>query len=197
MKPIAKTKTANKVVIQMPQDNRTELRKIDSKTLKDWLDTDKVVLIDIREPSEYTREHIPGSRLVPLSVFDPSDFPREHEKIGVFHCGSGVRTAEAASKILSTGFKEVYQLDGGLGAWKKSGLPVNMNRSAPISIMRQVQITAGSLVVLGVALAFYVSPWFMALSAFVGAGLVFAGISGTCAMASFLAYMPWNKQLKS
>ena len=59
--------------------------------------------------------------------------------------------------------------------------------------MRQVQITAGSMVVLGIVLALLVSPWFMALSAFVGAGLAFAGLSGTCAMASLLAQMPWNK----
>ena len=177
--------------------NQAGLHEVDAKTLKSWIDADKVVLIDIREPDEYTREHIPGSRLVPLSSFNPSDFPREHEKIGVFHCGSGMRTTEAASKILSTGFKEIYHLDGGLGAWKKAGLPVNMNRKAPISIMRQVQIIAGGFVVLGIALALLVSPWFMALSAFVGAGLIFAGASGTCAMASLLAVMPWNRQQTS
>jgi hypothetical protein len=56
-----------------------------------------------------------------------------------------------------------------------------------------VQITAGSLVLIGVILGFAVSPWFFALSAFVGAGLTFAGISGTCAMASLLTVMPWNR----
>lgn len=173
--------------------SKTTLHEVDAQTLKSWIDADKVVLIDIREPDEYTREHIPGSRLVPLSSFDPTDFPQEHEKIGVFHCGSGMRTTEAAAKILSTGFKEIYHLNGGLGAWKEAGLPLNVNRKAPISIMRQVQLIAGGLVVLGVVLAVLVSPWFMALSAFVGAGLMFAGASGTCAMASLLAFMPWNR----
>jgi len=65
--------------------NTTPLREVDAKTLKDWLDQDKAVLIDIREADEYAREHIAGSRLVPLSGFDPDDFPKDHDKIGVFH----------------------------------------------------------------------------------------------------------------
>ena len=173
--------------------NNVELREIDAGTLKSWLDADKAVVIDIRESDEYAREHIPGSRLVPLSGFDSADFAQDHHKIGVFHCSSGNRTCEAASRILKTGFTEVYQLEGGLQAWKKAGLAVNLNRNAPISIMRQVQITAGSLVVLGVVLGYFVSPWFVALSGFVGAGLMFAGLSGTCALASVLSLMPWNR----
>jgi rhodanese-related sulfurtransferase len=170
---------------------------VEAKTLRTWLDRDEAVLIDVREPDEYAREHIPGARLVPLSGFNPSDFESDPAKIGVFHCGSGARTANEASRILKTGFGEVYQLSGGIQGWKQAGLPVNFNSKAPISLMRQVQITAGSLIVLGVILAVFVSPWFMALSGFVGAGLVFAGLSGTCAMASLLALMPWNRQQAS
>ena len=173
--------------------NTTPLREVDATTLRDWLDQDKAVLIDIREPDEYAREHIAGARLVPLSGFDPNDFPTDHDKIGVFHCNSGNRTCQAATQILKTGFAEVYHLDGGIQAWKKAGLPINLNRQAPISLMRQVQIVAGSLVVLGILLAVLVSPWFMALSAFVGAGLIFAGITGFCGMANLLALMPWNR----
>ncbi len=173
--------------------NTIALREVDATTLKYWLDQDKAVLIDIREPDEYAREHIAGARLVPLSGFDPNDFPMDHGKIGVFHCNSGNRTCEAATQILKTGFAEVYHLDGGIQAWKKAGLPINLNRQAPISIMRQVQIVAGSLVVLGIILAVLVSPWFMALSAFVGAGLILAGITGFCGMANLLAVMPWNR----
>ena len=169
------------------------LRKIGAATAKEWLDQDKAILIDVREPDEYVREHIPQAHLVPLSGFNPEDFPREHDKIAVFHCRSGTRTEAAAPQILKTGFKEVYQLEGGLQSWRKAGLGVNENAKAPISIMRQVQIAAGSLVVLGIVLAIFVSPWFMALSGFVGAGLMFAGISGICAMATLLSRMPWNR----
>ena len=172
---------------------KSDMREVDPETLRGWLDAGKAVLIDIREPDEYAREHIPGSRLVPLSSFNAKDFAKDHDKIAVFHCASGSRTREAAPRILGMGFTEVYHLEGGLQAWKEAGFAVTLNRRAPISIMRQVQITAGSLVVLGILLATLVSPWFMALSAFVGAGLMFAGISGTCAMANLLAVMPWNR----
>ena len=171
------------------------LREVDPQTLKRWLDENKAVLIDIRESDEYVREHIPGSRLVPLSGFGSADFPQDQDKIAVFHCNTGSRTCTAAPQILGAGFAEVYNLDGGLQAWKSAGLPVEFNAKAPISIMRQVQITAGSLVVLGIVLALLVSPWFMALSAFVGAGLVFAGVSNTCAMATILGFMPWNRRV--
>ncbi len=170
------------------------LKEVEALQVKRWLDGGKAVLIDIREGDEYAREHILGSYLVPLSGFDAADFPRGHDKIAVFHCASGNRTAEAAPQILGRGFKEVYQLKGGLAEWKRSGLATHVNRSAPISIMRQVQIVAGSLVLLGVTLGFLVSPWFYGLSAFVGAGLAFAGISGTCAMANLLGLLPYNRR---
>ena len=169
------------------------LRKIDAKTANRWLKDGKAILIDVREPDEYVKEHIPGAHLVPLSGFNPEDFPKARDKVAVFHCRSGGRTEAAAPQILRTGFHEVYQLDGGLQAWRAAGLHVNENAKAPISIMRQVQIAAGSLVVLGIVLAVLVHPWFAALSAFVGAGLMQAGITGTCAMAAVLKHMPWNR----
>lgn len=171
----------------------TVVQEISPKDAKDLLDQGKALLFDIREPDEYAREHIPGARLTPLSAFDPTDFRKDHDKIGLFHCASGNRTTQAAGDILSTGFATVYQVKGGLAGWKKAGLPVNVNRSAPISIQRQVQLVAGSMMVLSVVLAWLVSPWFMALGAFVGGGLMFAGASGTCAMATLLAWMPWNR----
>ena len=82
----------------------------------------------------------------------------------------------------------------GLAGWKRSGLPTRVNRKAPISILRQVQIIAGSLVLLGVLLGWLVSPWLYGLSGFVGAGLAFAGISGTCAMAKLLRLLPYNRR---
>jgi len=171
------------------------LQSVDAKTVRAWLNEGKAVLIDIREPDEYVREHILEAHLVPLSGFNPQDFPNARDKIAVFHCHMGGRTRSAARQILATGFREVYQLQEGLQGWKAAGLPVNVNRRAPISIMRQVQIAAGSLVVLGVVLALALSPWCMALSAFVGAGLVFAGVSGTCMMANILSTMPWNRDV--
>jgi rhodanese-related sulfurtransferase len=171
----------------------TALKKIDPLQAKTLLDSGGAVLIDIRESDEFAREHVPGARHVPLSAFDAADFRNDGGKVAIFHCASGARTTEATPRILGTAFAEVWQLDQGLAGWKKAGLRTVVNRRMPISIQRQVQITAGLLILLGVVLGFAFSPWFFALSAFVGAGLTFAGISGTCAMANLLAVMPWNR----
>ncbi len=172
------------------------IKVIEPLELKRRLDEGTAVLIDIREPDEYAREHILGARLVPLSGFDTHDFDRDHDKAVIFHCRSGNRTAVNASRILAKDFHEAYMLAGGLDAWRAAGLPTHLDRSAPIDIMRQVQIGAGSLVLLGVVLGFAISPWFFLLSASVGAGLTFAGITGFCGMARILQLMPWNQSLR-
>jgi len=71
-------------------------------------------------------------------------------------------------------------------------LPVVRGKKS-IPLERQVRIAAGFLVLLGAVLGFFVHPYFIGLSAFVGAGLMFAGITDTCGMALVLAKMPWNQ----
>jgi rhodanese-related sulfurtransferase len=153
------------------------------------------VLIDIREADEHAREHIPGSRHHSLTRVDRDSPARSGDDVLIFHCRSGARTIGNASRLAAAAQTcEAYILDGGLDAWKKAGLPVTLDRSQPIDIMRQVQIVAGSLVLIGVVLGALVSPGFYALSGFVGAGLLFAGVSGFCGMARLLAVMPWNRR---
>ena len=170
----------------------TTVSKIKAGAAKELLDATQAVLLDVREADEYAREHVPGSLLKPLSrlATDPVG-ALEPPKVIVI-CQSGARATQAAAN-LNLPDKEVLILEGGISAWKSSGLPVNQNRSAPVSIMRQVQMIAGSLILAGVLLGWFVNPNFYLLSGFVGAGLLFAGVSGTCAMASLLAYMPWNR----
>lgn len=170
------------------------LKKIDAVSLKQLLDAGTAILIDIREADEYAREHIVGARLVPMSGFDRHDLDRDHDKAVVFHCKSGNRTAANASRILAKGFAEAYVLDGGIEGWKAAGLPVHREASAPLELQRQVQLAAGSLVLIGVILGFTAHPWFFAISGFVGAGLMFAGATGTCGMAHLLMAMPWNRR---
>jgi rhodanese-related sulfurtransferase len=88
-------------------------------------------------------------------------------------------------------------LTGGIDGWAAAGLPVEVDRGKPIEIMRQVQIAAGVLVLTGVILGLLVAPGFFGLSAFVGAGLTFAGLTGWCGMAKLLAVMPWNRAAAS
>jgi rhodanese-related sulfurtransferase len=154
------------------------------------------VLVDIRERDEYARERIGGARHHAVSLLDREHPARPGDEVLIFHCKSGNRTTQNAPRIsndMPAGI-EAYILDGGIDAWKKAGLPVAFDRSAPIPIMRQVQIVAGSLVVLGAILGATVAPAFYLLSAFVGAGLVFAGVTGFCGMERVLAQMPWNRR---
>jgi hypothetical protein len=92
---------------------------------------------------------------------------------------------------MATGLTDVVVLEGGITAWAGAGLPVVRGRKT-MSLERQVRIAAGALVFIGSVFGYFVNPAFIALSAFVGAGLVFAGITDTCGMAMMLAKMPWN-----
>ena len=111
----------------------------------------------------------------------------------IFTCRSGMRTATNSARLAAPVDGNAYLLEGGLDNWVRAGLPVEANRKAPLEMMRQVQIVAGSLVLAGALLGWLVSPLFFGLSAFVGAGLTFAGISGFCGMAKLLAFLPWNR----
>ncbi len=152
-----------------------------------------VLLIDIREEDEFARRHIPGAVSRPLSRFEAVALPEMAGTDVIFTCRSGMRTAANADRLARPVGGNAYVLDGGLDAWARAGLPVEANRKAPLEMMRQVQIVAGSLVLTGVILGWLVSPYFFGVSAFVGAGLTFAGISGFCGMARLLGYLPWNR----
>jgi rhodanese-related sulfurtransferase len=170
-----------------------QLTPIKPDEAKRLLDDNRAVLIDVRETDEHAREHILGARLAPLSAIDAHDFDRDHAKIAIFHCRSGMRTQANAAKLLARGFAQAFYLEGGLEAWKAAGLPAHSNARAPLEIMRQVQIAAGALILLGVSLGTWANPAFYALSGFVGAGLLFAGTTGWCGMAMALKAMPWNR----
>lgn len=152
------------------------------------------VLIDIRGPDEHAREHIAQAHHVPMDRLQALALPLAGATAVIFHCRSGHRTQVHAVALRASTPLDAFALEGGLDAWKKAGLPVVTDASQPLELQRQVQIVAGSLVVLGAVLGATVSPWFHALSAFVGAGLVFAGVSGFCGMARVLMRMPWNRQ---
>ncbi len=154
---------------------------------------DGAMLVDIRDPDEHAREHIPGARNLPLASL--STIASTGHPI-LFHCRSGARTAANAARLAQAAPGcAVFVVEGGLDAWKQAGLAVAADRGQPLELMRQVQIAAGSMVVLGVALGATVTPWAFLLSGFVGAGLVFAGVTGTCGLARVLRHMPWNSAL--
>lgn len=153
----------------------------------------QAVLVDIREPDEFARRHVRGALSRPLSSFEQAHLKLEPGKNVIFTCRTGMRTGANCQRLAAVVDGPAYVLDGGVDAWAAAGLPVEEDRKAPLEVMRQVQIGAGSLVLAGVALGFAVHPALFGLSALVGAGLVFAGATGFCGMARLLALAPWNR----
>ena len=154
------------------------------------------LLVDIRSPDEHARERIPGARCIPLAELAsvPALAQADTQRPVVFHCSSGMRTRGNLRALESAaGGCTAYVIDGGLDAWKQAGLPVTRDAGAPQELMRQVQLGAGGLVVLGTLLAATASPWFLLLTGFVGGGLLLAGATGFCGMARLLVRMPWNR----
>ena len=150
-------------------------------------------LIDIRGADEHARERIPGAVNMPLERI--GELPRDGRTV-VFHCRSGMRTAaNAAPLAAAAGDAPAFILAGGIDAWRGAGQATIADGSQPMEMMRQVQITAGALVLTGVLFGLFVAPGFLGLSAFVGAGLIFAGLTGWCGMANLLRVMPWNRRL--
>ena len=166
---------------------------INPYTASQWINNDEAVLVDVREPFEHSVEHIESSKLHPLQSLDTDSIESQAggRKV-IFHCLSGKRSIEAAAHYLSTK-ADAYYLDGGIEEWKRTGQSTIRSTQTPrVDIMRQVQMAAGTLIILGVLLGLTINIWFIGLSAFVGCGLFFAGFTGWCGMARLLAKMPWN-----
>lgn len=151
------------------------------------------ILIDIRSPDEYARERIPNARLHPLSQITANSIGSDAPAV-IFHCRSGFRTTANAATLASAAICRAYILEGGLEAWRDTGLPTIKDAKRPIEIMRQVQIVVGSMVLLGVVLGMLVAPAFNIIPIFMGAGLLLAGLTGWCGMAKMLAFLPMNRQ---
>lgn len=173
-------------------------REVSPREVHSWLQSGECVLVDVREPDEHAREHIAGAKLLPLSRFDAkqaASWAKPGQKL-VMHCRSGRRSADAcrmAASLADSGLP-VLSMSGGIEGWKRESLPVQVNtKVAGISVMRQVQLVIGLFTLLGCALAWFVDPRFIAIPAFFGAGLTFAGATGTCGLATVLGWMPWNR----
>lgn len=150
-------------------------------------------LIDVRTPVEFREVHVTIARNVPLTELDAKKIATTRNTDSPLYviCKSGGRGRQACEQLIGAGYTNVTNVDGGTQAWDAAGLPVIRGKKA-ISLERQVRIAAGSLVLTGAVLSQLVHPWWIGLSGFVGAGLIFAGITDTCGMGLMLARMPWN-----
>lgn len=154
----------------------------------------RVRLIDVRTPGEYESIHIRGAYNVPLDTLSQhSREIRAHvEDPVVLVCRSGARARQAEQALREAGMPNLHVLDGGVTGWQEAGRPVEEGRER-ISLERQVRIAAGALTASGGILALLVNPLFALVPAMVGSGLVFAGVTDTCAMAMGLARLPYNR----
>lgn len=173
------------------------MKHVDVHTFKEVVeaerDNETVDFVNVCTPAEYKEKHIPGVRNVPLDEIEKRAGEFVGKKTLYIHCRSGNRGRQAVEKLTKLGVTaELVNVEGGIMAWSEAGLPTN-SLTSRLPIMRQVLIAAGGLVLIGYLLSLAVSEQFIFLSVFVGAGLMFAGISGWCGMSYVLAKMPWNK----
>ena len=150
-------------------------------------------LVDVREPVEHAEESIGGAMLIPLGELGRRSHEIDPSKPLVLMCRSGKRGSEAVKKLQALGISGGRNLEGGILAWKASGLPVVTSGQRRFPLMQQVQLTIGSGVLTGVILSIAVNPNWIYLSAFFGAGLTFAGCTGWCGLAILMSKMPWNR----
>ena len=172
---------------------------IHPRQLQDLLNAGhSVEVIDVRTPVEFEEVHVPFARNVPLDQLTAERViatRRGSQAPLYFICRSGSRGKQACEKLFAAGLVDVVNVEGGTLAWEQAGLPVVRGKNT-ISLERQVQIAAGALVLIGALLAYFAHPVWIGLAAFVGAGLIFAGITDTCGMGMVLAKMPWNQVRK-
>lgn len=154
----------------------------------------RLLLLDVRTPGEYETVHIGGAYNVPLDTL--GEHSREIRAAGqdplVLVCQSGQRARKAEEALRSAGLANLHVLDGGMNAWVAAGLPIVQGRKK-LSLERQVRIAAGAIAATGGLLAATLHPAFGWLAAFVGGGLVFAGVTDTCGMAMLLTRLPYNR----
>lgn len=156
-------------------------------------------ILDVRTTAEINAENLPESLKIPLHELNPERLTAEIKKYGVdgssiyLFCQSGKRAEMAAEQIYGQINAKLYVIEGGVSSMKQAGFVLQSNGKTVMSLERQVRIAAGFLVLCGVLLGAFASNGFYLLSGFVGAGLMFAGITDTCMMGMLLARMPWNK----
>ena len=188
----------------MEATEEKRLQEVDAPTLKAWMERGEAVLIDVREPSEYAEERIPGARLVPLSTFAPTQVTVQGGQKLVLHCVMGARSAQAGQKLLAAGFVEVCNLRGGIQSWKEAGYAIESSQYGvrragseppPMSLQPQTRIVAGAVVLIGSILGAVVSAWFLLLSGLVGADLLCAGLTHTDGITMLLTRRLYNRQV--
>lgn len=168
-------------------------RVIDVETLKNWrTEGRRAQLVDVRSATEFATGHLPGAINIPLEQIERQTADLEANAPVVLVCQGGTRARMASAMLASSGL-DLVVLEGGTAAWLRAGYPAVRTTASRWALERQVRLAAGLLVVAGVLLGAFVSPWWLLLPGFVGCGLIFAGCTGFCPMGEGLARLPWNR----
>jgi rhodanese-related sulfurtransferase len=172
------------------------MSEISCNQLNDLLSRERINLIDVRTPAEFSACHVPNAELTPLDALDPSALEAKFGAGASIYilCQSGGRAKKAQETLRSGSSLNPILVTGGTAGWVAAGLPVNRSSRGIISLERQVRITAGALVVFGILGSWFIHSSLLGLSLFVGAGLIFAGVTDTCGMAMILSRAPWNSR---
>ena len=169
------------------------MKTITPSILEERMKSDEILLIDVREPAEHRSACIEKDHLIPLGQLTCNNLPKTQATI-VLYCQSGNRSHQAGLQLLSEQPNlNILILEGGIQAWQQAGKSVSKSGTFVLPLDRQTQFTAGSLAFLGTLLGTFVHAGFYIIPGFIGAGLMFAGITGWCGMAKLLAKMPWNR----
>lgn len=124
----------------MPDNNSKVVQSADAKTVKEWYDRNEILLVDVRETSEFEVEHIPGALLLPLSNFDPEIFPTLPGKKIVIHCAIGKRSEAAGKMLLNEGHPGAIHMTGGLDAWKAAGYATEVQILPPDAAPKEAPV---------------------------------------------------------
>ena len=170
-------------------------RTVTAQTLKTWIDKGEAIVIDVREPAEFSSGHIADAQSIPLSQVCATALPNFTGKKVVINCQRGARGTAACQKLhADLTDAELYNLEGGISAWIDAGFPVTGQQACQMPLIQQTQIAVGIWILVSVALTLTISPFFSLLAAIPGAGLIYAGLTGACGLTNLIALLPWNKK---
>lgn len=171
------------------------MKTISPKAVHDTIGTlpaGSYAIVDVRSPDEFKHEHIENSINMPLdTVLEHAETLRNYAHVFLY-CRSGNRSGQACIRLHDAQIEHAVSIEGGIEDMKKAGFKT-IRLSNALPLQQQVLLGAGSIVATGIILSVFVSPWFQLLSFFASLGLIYAGLSGNCMLALFLARMPWNK----
>ncbi|HCU24319.1 MAG TPA: MBL fold metallo-hydrolase [Deltaproteobacteria bacterium] len=155
---------------------------------------EKAKILDVRTPAEFAAYHLPGSFNIPFEECDPVRVAAVVPKNAALYClcQTGTRSQLIASRLQAAGFSNIVHVDGGINAWEAAGLPLQRGTKTTMSMERQIRLTAGGLVLLGLVLGTWLHPLAYLISAVAGAGLFYGGITDNCNLTRLLVKMPWN-----